>query len=142
MGRMLMGSRYFFSQYPDFNSKDIDEIEIVTTNRFQYMSHLRGKESCLFSLRKLSCAQDYIDYALTSNLGMVVGKFLIPEFVHEIGMSIEDLPQLQPLIDILDAKHMYEKIIFDSYIKNGDFFLTDTQRDLAYASYKNSRKTN
>ncbi len=139
MGKILMGSRYFFANYPDFDSKDIDEIEIVETDKFKYIRHLTGQGKCSFQLRKLSCAQDYIDYALTTHLGMVVGKFLIPEFVHEIGMSIKDLPQLQPLIDNLDPKHLYEKIIFDSYIENGDFILTDKQRELAYQSYKESR---
>ena len=139
MGKILMGSRYFFANYPDFDSKDIDEIEIVETDKFKYIRHLTGRDKCSFQLRKLSCAQDYMDYALTTHLGMVVGKFLIPEFVHEIGMSIKDLPQLQPLIDNLDPKHLYEKIIFDSYIENGDFILTDKQRELAYQSYKESR---
>jgi hypothetical protein len=32
---MLMGSRYFFSRYDDFVSKDIDEIAIIDTNEFK-----------------------------------------------------------------------------------------------------------
>jgi hypothetical protein len=70
---------------------------------------------------------------------MVVGKFLVPEFCAAIGFTIEDLPQLKPLIDILDNKHKYEEIIFNSYLKNGSFTLTDEQRERAYKSYKNSR---
>jgi hypothetical protein len=34
MSKILMGSNYFFSQYPDFHSKDIDVIELVDTDRF------------------------------------------------------------------------------------------------------------
>lgn len=139
MSKILMGSQYFFSCYNDFHSKDIDEIEIIETTEFNYVRQLTGCGRCLFQLKKQSKKQDYIDYALQSSLGMVVGKFLIPEFCLEIGMEVNDLIQLRPLIDILDEKHMYEKIIYDSYITNQAFTLTNEQRDKAYKNYKQSR---
>lgn len=139
MSKILMGSRYFFSCYDGFNSKDIDEIEIIETNGFKNMRQLTGQGKCLFQLKKQDSKEKYIDYALKSNLGMVVGKFLIPEFCNEIGFTLEDLGKLSPLIEKLDEKHMYEKIIFNSYIENGSFTLTDDQRDRAYKSYKESR---
>lgn len=134
-----MGSQYFFSCYPDFNSKDIDYIEIVETNEFQYMRQITGQGKCLFQLKKCPSKEGYIDWALKSNIGMVVGKFLIPEFCETIGVGINDLPTLNPLIDKLDDKHKYEEIIYNSYIENGSFTLTDKQRDKAYESYKQSR---
>ena len=70
---------------------------------------------------------------------MVVGKFLIPEFCAEIGLQIEDLPKLLPLVAKLDDNHLYEKIIFESYLKNGAFNLTKEQRLAAYKKYKESR---
>ena len=140
MSRILMGSRYFFSCYPDFQSKDIDEIEIVETNDFSYMRQITGRGRCLFLMRKQPSKEHYIDYALKSNVGMVVGKFLIPELCAEIGFGIEDLPRLRPLIDKLDYKHAYEKIIYDSYLLNGSFSLTAQQREEAYKSYRQSRK--
>lgn len=134
-----MGSQYFFSCYEDFNSKDIDEIEIIETNEFNNMRQLTGQGKCLFQLKKQNSAEEYIENALRSNLGMVVGKFLIPEFCEEIGFGIENLPKLNPLIDKLDDKHKYEAIIFDSYVNNGSFSLTNEQREMAYNSYKESR---
>lgn len=134
-----MGSQYFFSCYEDFKSKDVDEIEIIETDEFKNMRQLTGQGKCLFQLRKQATTDDYINYALQSNLGMVVGKFLIPEFCHEIGLTINDLPKLKPLINLLDDKHKYEEIIFDSYIENGSFTLTNEQRERAYKSYKESR---
>lgn len=134
-----MGSQYFFSSYEDFKSKDIDEIEIIETNTFKYQRQLTGQGKCLFQLNKQPSKQDYINWALQSNLGMVIGKFLIPEFCNLINFSINDLIQLQPLIDKLDEKHLYEKIIYDSYIKNNAFILTPEQRQQAYNSYKESR---
>lgn len=139
MSRILMGSQYFFSCYDDFCSKDTDEIEIVETNEFKYVRQLTGQGKCLFQLKKQETVDDYIDYALQTNLGMVVGKFLIPEFCEAIGLTINDLPKLKPLIDELDSKHKYEEIIFNSYIKNNSFTLTEEQRKEAYKSYKESR---
>ena len=139
MYKYLMGSTYFFSCYPDFNSNDIDEIQIVSTNDFRQVRQITGNGRCLFQLRRHSTKQEYIDWALKSKLGMVIGKFLIPEFCEEIGFTIEDLPTLRPLIDRLDNKHKYEEIIYNSYIQNNAFILTEEQRLEAYKSYKESR---
>ena len=139
MSKFLMGSKYFFSCYDDFNSKDIDEVEIIETDEFKYVRQLTGQWKCLFQLKKYPSKEEYINYALKSSLGMVVGKFLIPEFCEAIDFSVEDLPRLRGLINILDSKHKYEEIIYEAYIKNGSFTLTNEQRNEAYNSYKESR---
>ena len=139
MNKYLMGSTYFFSCYPDFNSKDIDEIEIIETNEFQHVRQITGRGKCLFQLKRCPSLEGYLDWALQSQIGMVVGKFLIPEFNEAIGFTIEDLPRVKPLIDKLDDKHKYEEIIYNSYIENGTFSLTNEQREKAYKSYKKSR---
>ena len=139
MSKFIIGSTYFFSCYPDFKSKDIDEIELIETNEFKEVRQLTGKGECLFQLNKHSSKEPYIEFALKSDIGMVAGKFLIPEFCSAIGFEVADVPRLRPLMKKLDEKHRYEQIIFDSYIKNGSFVLTDEQRDRAYKSYKESR---
>jgi hypothetical protein len=100
---------------------------------------MAGAKEEFFSFQKLNSAEDHINQALISQLPMVVGKFLIPEFCQEIGFTINDLPRMQPLIDSLDEKHLYEKIIYEAYLQNGDFYLTQEQRDAAYISYKETR---
>ena len=140
MNRILVGSTYFFSEYKDFASKDIDEVEIIKTTEFQNLRQITGKGRCLFQLKEQPSVEDYIQYALQSNLGMVVGKFLVPEFCRAINFSFSDLHRLSSLILKLDPKHEYEKIIFNSYLKNGDFILTKAQRDEPYSSYKKSRQ--
>lgn len=135
----LMGSKYFFSRYSDFVAGDEDRIEIIDTNNFKQVRQLTGRGKCLFQLKRHDNKQEYIDWALKSKIGMVVGKFLIPEFCNEIGFLVQDLPTLRPLINKLDDKHKYEEIIYNSYLENGSFTLTDEQRDRAYASYKASR---
>lgn len=135
---MIIGSNYFFEKYYDFSSKDIDKIEFVE-NTSEYKKHYRGKEKCVFQIQANLPKDTYIREELNSNLGMVVGKFLIPEFNQQIGFTIEDLPKLRPLINILDEKHKYEEIIYNAYLENGDFCLTDKQRLAAYKSYRESR---
>ena len=71
---------------------------------------------------------------------MQLGKFLIPTFIEAIGFAIEDLKKLQPLADNLDDKHKYEKVIYDSYIQNNDFTLTDEQLQKAYLEYKHNKR--
>lgn len=84
--------------------------------------------------------QGFIDYALLHGPAMQLGKFLVPEFVNEIGMTIEDLKQLEPLAKALDTKHQYEKIIYDAYIENNKFELTEEQLNAAYSEYKKERE--
>ena len=140
MDKILIGSTYFFSCYDDFHSKDVDELQIIDTNEFAQIRQITGQGKCLFQMKKHNTTQEYIDWALKSQLGMVVGKFLVPEFNAAIGFTIEDLPKMLPLIERLDDKHKYEEIIFNSYLENGDFILTKEQRDVAYQSYKETRR--
>jgi hypothetical protein len=139
MNKILMGSTYFFSEYEDFKSKDVDELEIIDTNEFSQIRQITGKGKCLFQIKRQQKKESYIEWALKSKNGMVVGKFLVPEFCEAIRLTIEDLPRLKPLIERLDDKHKYEEIIFNSYIENNAFTLTQEQRDLAYQSYKKTR---
>ena len=139
MNKILIGSQYFFSCYDDFKSKDIDELQIIDTTEFAQMRQITGQGKCLFQMKKHPSTEDYINWALQSKLGMVIGKFLVPEFCAAINFSVEDLKRLSPLLPKLDDKHKYEEIIFNSYIENGVFTLTQEQRDLAYQSYKMTR---
>ena len=106
---ITMGSNYFFHSYEDFTTSDIDKIELVETNEFSHKRILRGQGKDYFYLKKKPKAE-LINDALASNLPMVVGKFLIPEFNQLIDFTVADLPQLKPLIDKLDDKHLYEKL--------------------------------
>jgi hypothetical protein len=139
MHKFLIGSRYFFYSYPDFHSKDIDELEIIETEEFKNMRQITGQNRCLFQLKRQASKDAYVGLALKANLGMVIGKFLVPEFCRAIGFTIKDLPKLAPLIAKLDEKHKYEEIIFNSYLNNNAFTLTKEQLNLAYESYKESR---
>ena len=135
---ILIGSRYFFSEYPDYHSHDIDKVEVQDTNEYNYVRIIRGQGKDYFFFKRKP-KEEMIQDALQQKLAMVVGKFLVPEFCQEIGFTFDDLPRLKPLIDRLDEKHLYEKIIYEAYLSNGSFTLTQEQRDQAYEEYKRLR---
>ena len=138
----LMGSAYFFSNYPDFKGKDTDWWEISSEGSWQYVNVINSlslPRHEYFSFKRHKTVDKYIEEVLKTKLPMAVGAYLIPEFCQEIGFTIEHLPRLQILVDRLDPLHKYEKVIYDAYLKNGDFYLTQRQRDAAYREYKKAR---
>lgn len=138
----LVGSRAFFEGYADFSPKDKDFL-ILDENPKGYkifrQTSLNGK--CLFEWKKFS-PNKFIEIHKNNGTGMLIGKFLVPEVCKDIGFTIEHLKKLEPLLKKLDDKHKYESVIFYAYLENGDFVLTQEQRDEAYRVYKEARNGN
>ena len=134
-----IGSSIFFDSYFDYTQKDIDILAITDLPLFgKPMMNMKLKDKDIFFM----CIEDnsvMLDKTLESGVNMRAGKFLSPEFAEYIGLTIEELKRLKPMFDDIDEKHMYEKVIFDSYIKNNGFFLTNEQRLKAYEEYKRKR---
>ena len=82
---------------------------------------------------------EFISHTLASGTPMQIGKFLIPEVANEIGFTISDLKKLEPLVNQLDDKHKYEKVIFYAYLENNEFSLTGEQLTKAYLEYRKYR---
>lgn len=136
---ILTGSTYFFGDYPDFKSKDTDYVLLADEPKGFENVRQTSTSYCLFEWRRMT-PDEFIAYALDNGPAMQLVKFLTPEFCAETGFTIAHLKRLAPLAERLDEKHRYAKIIFDAYIANGAFALTDAQRLEAYASYKSARK--
>lgn len=135
--RYLVGSQYFFKGFSDFVPKDLDELILEENPKdYKIKMQITGKGKCLFKWRKLK-PQQFIEY---TKLPMELGKFLVKEVCQEIGFTIEHLKQLKPIVDKLDEKHLYEKVIWESYIENNDFHLTNEQLSKAYECYKKYRQ--
>lgn len=134
-----VGSTYFFSKFADYNTHDKD-ILIVLDNRlpngipvFNYKDN--GDDIFIYSnLTK----EEWIENTLT--VPMKAGKFLVPEFCECIRFEWEELPKLKECFDNMDEKHSYEKIIYNAYLENGDFFITKRQLNEAYEEYKKYRQ--
>lgn len=134
-----IGSSIFFDSYSDYTQKDIDILAITDLPLFgKPMMNMKLKDKDIFFM----CIEEnsvMLDNTLESGVNMRAGKFLSPEFAEYIELTIEELKKLKPMFDDIDEKHMYEKVIFDSYIKNNGFFLTNDQRLMAYEEYKRQR---
>lgn len=131
-----LGSNVFFNKYPDFTSHDLDYIEFKKDIKVGY--RIKIKDCDYFLYPKHWTKEDYISDCKT--FPMKVGKFLVPEFNKKINFTIDDLSRLKWLIDKIDDKHSYEKIIYEAYIENQSFTLTEEQRLNAYNEYKAKRK--
>ena len=137
MNKFLVGSNIFFRGFfEDFNSKDIDILLLEDNpNGFENVRQFHFKDRCIFQWRRMD-KNEFINLSLERGLGMELGKFLVPEFAKEMKMDINDLERLRPLVEKLDEKHLYEKVIFDAYIENSCWALTNEQRAEAYRVYK------
>lgn len=132
---MLVGSKAFFENIKGFNSKDTDILELVDNpTDFKYLRQFRFKDKCVFQWRNMP-VDEFIDAELLMNVPMSICKFLCPEFIKLKGVTIEHLKRLRPLVDNMDEKHMYLKTIYDFYIANNDFTLTEQQLNDAYKMY-------
>lgn len=138
--KIRIGSTAFFNSFSDFKSKDIDELCIISSpinnKKTGYCLKAHKKDIILYpELTK----EEFIDADLKVNDALKIGKYLVPEFAEYIGLTIEDLYKLKPLVDKLDKRHIYEKSIYDSYINNNSFILTNEQLDTVYQIYKNNK---
>lgn len=135
-----IGSSYFFKNYEDYKEKDQDELCIMDRFPFPRTNVLNMKKDNkdVFFYRDMD-KEGFIADTLKSGVPMRAGKFLVKEFAEHLGMDTEDLRRLDSLFNSMDDKHTYEKIIYEAYLSNGGFWLTDEQRDEAYAEYKRKR---
>lgn len=135
-------SKYFrhFDNETDYIAKDIDELCIMDTfsPKETNVLNMKIKGKDVFFYRNMD-KNGFIKDTIESNVPMRVGKFLIPEFCEFIGFTVDDLKTFDAIFNKMDDKHKYEKIIYESYLENNDFTLTDEQRLKAYNEYKKRR---
>lgn len=132
---MLVGSNVFFKDIDGFNSKDVDILELIDNPiGFKNNRWIKFPHKDVFQWRRMPI-KEFIEITLSNNIPLEIGKFLVPEFIKEFNLSINDLKKLQPLIENLDDKHKYESVIYYSYLQNNDFYLTDEQLIEAYKIY-------
>ena len=139
--KILIGSSVFFKEYSDFNPHDIDYVLFEDHPQlYKIFAHINTKSEDVFAYKQMS-KDEFLEYELEhcKKAKMAVGKLLVPELVKYMNITIDDLKKFKFAIDEIQEKHNYEKIIYDAYIKNNDFILTQEQRDKAYQEYKKYR---
>ena len=135
-----IGSSCFFKgYYPDYIEKDRDQIQIMDNFPLKTnVLNLKDGKKDVFFYRDMD-KEGFIADTLKSGVPMRAGKFLVREFAEHLGMDAGDLRRLDSLFNSMDDKHTYEKIIYEAYLSNGGFWLTDGQRDEAYDEYRRKR---
>ena len=140
--KFTIGSTVFFENIDGFKSKDTDELRILKEPLFGRKASFiirdtKNKRDVI--LYPPFSKKEFIEYDLKENDAIKFGKYLIPEFISYIGLTIEDLKKIRPLLKTIDDKHAYQKIICNAYIENNEFILTEEQRLKAYEKYKETR---
>lgn len=145
--RFIAGSFYFFKDMPGYELHDVDYI-VISDEMFLDYHHVYmidggiGKD---YFYWKKNTPEWHVNSLLDNKaFALDIARVLIPAVAKELAFTIEHLKQVKPVLDKLEEqvgpKYNYYKIIYDSYIENNDFILTDEQRLLAYNSYKEARK--
>lgn len=138
--KFKIGSAAFFDKLPGYETVDNDWLAIMDSFiPGEIMMNVKLYNDDIFFYRNNLSKYDFIEDTFKSNVPMRVGKFLVPEFAKYIEFTIDDLKQFDDIFNQLDDKHKYEKIIYESYIENNDFILTDEQLNKAYDEYKKYR---
>jgi hypothetical protein len=139
MKQFLIGSKAFFSGFEDFIPMDTDYLVIYDNPDFEVTkSYMDGDIHYV-------CWENYSKEKLIQVHhqvydGKYIQKFLVPEFVEYLGFTIDDLKSLEFLLDRLDEQHGYCRTIYNYYIENNSFTLTQEQLNQAYEVYKMDRK--
>lgn len=140
MNHILVGSRAFFRGIEGFKSDNRNFTKLVSNSApLRIESKLSIHGNIVYRVMREPVAE-MLQKAIDSGNGLLLGNFLVPAFATRIGLTVEDLPILQPLVDKLDDKHRYQAVIFNSYIANNAFTLTEEQKEEAYKVYLSARK--
>ena len=143
---LLVGSDYFFHNCEGYIPHDYDYIILIDKANSSYKPSFDSKDTLHIYSSHTKCdktfyyryeKQDFIDDIVNGIVSKYfLNKFLVPEVNEAIGFEFSELHALNYLFDELDDKHKYLKIIYDSYIENDEYYLSDSQRELAFNEYK------
>ena len=143
-GYHLVGSRYFFSGRPCFQPHDWDFTKVFRPGEIDinYCSHEHVDNVCINKIVARNPAE-LLNHMFECNIrAEAVGSFLNPEVAREIGFDFNKQHNLLvPFINRLRyTRWRYVSIVFDSFVENGDIYLTLDQLQKAYESYLETRQ--
>lgn len=137
--KFTVGSRAFFDGIDGFNPSDTDILYVMTDVNVKNFKCISFKEGEFDRILIIDMSKDELIEHIKESDTICASKILVPSVAEYFGVTINDLPQLTNIFNALDEKHQYQKIIFNAYIENGKFEMTDEQRNLAFEEYKKYR---
>lgn len=140
--KCLTGSKYFFKNCEGYNPEttDTDYIEVLETNEFLRTRLIHDENGYEIHQWKLKPKSEIFEDLEHKPNSLAVCALLIPEFNEAFGITFLDLVKVENNVNNLTGKYSYYKVIYDAYMKNGSFVLTDEQRQAAYEVYKKNKK--
>lgn len=137
------GSRAFFSGMEGFAPHDNDVVVIENSAGNGYLFHRSipniAEQKDVYHVVKQN-KERLMNWESKHSSPMVLGRYLLPAFCDEFGITVDDLSILRPMRDNLDRRHQYLGLIYDFYLQNGSMTLTEQQRQEAFEEYKKERK--
>lgn len=134
----ITGSKAFFEGMKDFVPSDTDKIKFSKRENTKLI-HIRNRKESIFDWNENLGKEGIKEHCLKYENYEFLGMFLVPDIAEYLGVTIEDIKDLQEYFHKCDYKHQYLATICDAYIKNNDFKLTATQRTSAYNLYRTTR---
>lgn len=143
--RFLIGSKAIFSGYKNFDDITTDtDILIIDDEPIDYdieTQYHDSNDDTIHYIRWKNMSKDELLFYHVHNvyMGTFIQKFLVPEYAEYLNLTIDELKSMERLLEFMDSKHEYEKVVFHAYVENNGFFLTPEQKEEAFQVYKKCR---
>lgn len=138
METFITGSKAFFEGLEGFKPHDTDIVKFNPSQHYELAVINKLRETTF--IWKRDKADDIINYMLEkSKHPAKCIVLLIPSIAKRVGMTVDKLPRIKPLIDALDYKHKYIEVIYNYYVENNNLELTTEQLNSVYEEYKKER---
>lgn len=138
--KILTGSRAFFNEFEDFNPHDTDYILLFKTSADIYKVAKSGNIDYFYKTEENFLKNLYNDLKNNKFNKMCICSVLVPSIQRYFNYTLDDIKFIEEFIPLLDDKHKYLGIIYNSYKENNKFELTKKQLNTAYKSYKKSHQ--
>ena len=143
--RFLIGSKAIFSGYKDFENYTTDtDILIIDGDEnpeygFMTQDYDNDEDIHYIIWKNLSKDDLLLYHRYNCYEGTFIQKFLCPEYAEYFDLTIDELKSMSRLFNYMDDRHSYEKFVYDAYIENNGFYMTEEQKAAAYEEYKRKR---
>ena len=138
--QIQVGSRAFFSDYEDFQPADNDILEL---NSEQYEDYYSTRENDVHIFHyKYTNKEQFLEFEFKhiEESPLAVCAFVVPEVAEFLELTLEELFMFEYYFKKINRRHLYVKYIYDCYMENRAFSLTQEQKDFAYNLYNENRK--
>lgn len=134
-----IGSSAFFSGMEGYGGKGSDTL-LIERDPVGFKTWRESSGPCSVVEWREMGKDEFIEATLSFDRPELAGKFLITEFAEWLQMTADNLKKLDGLFSKMEGKQAYLRKIYEYYIENGKFELSEEQKKEAYSIYQEYRK--